>query len=234
MYSVPLRRALVAQSSLPYPEGVAAAEVLKVGTARGHVGESAIAPACWRWSRERSPRPALPSIVATRIFAGAVAGYFRVGSATTGLGFSLSLALVGAGQLIGICGRPGDPRRARHRVGHRDAAAHRAASRGRRGRRRRDGGLVASSALHRRGRDRRRGALVARAARAARRGRRRLGAGSVAAPARGLAARTSPEPSATCRSGSSALISLLLLDSARRALAGRSCRRPAGAARRLR
>ena len=31
MYSVPLRRALVTQSDLPYPEGVAAAEVLKVG-----------------------------------------------------------------------------------------------------------------------------------------------------------------------------------------------------------
>ena len=34
MYTVPLRRALVSQSTLPYPEGVAAAEVLKVGTAR--------------------------------------------------------------------------------------------------------------------------------------------------------------------------------------------------------
>jgi putative OPT family oligopeptide transporter len=33
MYSVPLRRALVSGSDLPYPEGVAAAEVLKVGEA---------------------------------------------------------------------------------------------------------------------------------------------------------------------------------------------------------
>ncbi|MGB6951998.1 MAG: oligopeptide transporter, OPT family, partial [Candidatus Cybelea sp.] len=33
MYSVPLRRALVSGSDLPYPEGVAAAEVLKVGSA---------------------------------------------------------------------------------------------------------------------------------------------------------------------------------------------------------
>ena len=31
MFSVPLRRALVTGSDLPYPEGVAAAEVLKVG-----------------------------------------------------------------------------------------------------------------------------------------------------------------------------------------------------------
>src|ERR1700722_18872337 len=32
MYSIPLRRALVSQSDLPYPEGVACAEVLKVGS----------------------------------------------------------------------------------------------------------------------------------------------------------------------------------------------------------
>src|SRR5260370_7134398 len=31
MYSIPLRRALVTNSDLPYPEGVACAEVLKVG-----------------------------------------------------------------------------------------------------------------------------------------------------------------------------------------------------------
>src|ERR1700719_1832835 len=31
MYSIPLRRALVTDSDLPYPEGVACAEVLKVG-----------------------------------------------------------------------------------------------------------------------------------------------------------------------------------------------------------
>ena len=37
MYSIPLRRALVTNSDLPYPEGVACAEVLKVG---GHGGAS--------------------------------------------------------------------------------------------------------------------------------------------------------------------------------------------------
>ncbi|MCF8207291.1 MAG: oligopeptide transporter, OPT family, partial [Methylotenera sp.] len=35
MYSIPLRRALVTNSPLPYPEGVACAEVLKVGHASG-------------------------------------------------------------------------------------------------------------------------------------------------------------------------------------------------------
>ena len=42
MYTIPLRRALVTESDLPYPEGVAAAEVLKVGVgSRGHETEAA-------------------------------------------------------------------------------------------------------------------------------------------------------------------------------------------------
>jgi len=105
MYSVPLRRALVAQSDLPYPEGVAAAEVLKVGVGgRGETAESieenkrgllaltvgAIVSACYA------------AVVAMRVFTDTVAGYFRVGSAASGLGIATSLALVGAGYLIGI------------------------------------------------------------------------------------------------------------------------------------
>ncbi|SEJ34052.1 OPT family oligopeptide transporter [Nitrosomonas eutropha] len=38
MYTIPLRRALVTNSDLPYPEGVACAEVLKVGTEIGRSG----------------------------------------------------------------------------------------------------------------------------------------------------------------------------------------------------
>jgi putative OPT family oligopeptide transporter len=45
MYTVPLRRALVSQSDLPYPEGVAAAEVLKVGMA-SREGAAEARPAC--------------------------------------------------------------------------------------------------------------------------------------------------------------------------------------------
>src|SRR5207237_7860002 len=40
MYSVPLRRALVTGAPLPYPEGVAAAEVLKVGAGVGGTEEN--------------------------------------------------------------------------------------------------------------------------------------------------------------------------------------------------
>ena len=104
MYSVPLRRALVTHSDLPYPEGVAAAEVLKVGIG----GRDATAEP----ERNRAGLLALAAgsiasagfaaVVATRLFAGEVAGYFRAGAASTGLGFALSFALVGAGHLIGL------------------------------------------------------------------------------------------------------------------------------------
>lgn len=43
LYTVPLRRVMVVQSSLPYPEGVAAAEVLRVGEAQRHRKESSTA-----------------------------------------------------------------------------------------------------------------------------------------------------------------------------------------------
>ena len=42
LFTIPLRRALVTTSDLPYPEGVAAAEVLKVGSGtRGELGDDA-------------------------------------------------------------------------------------------------------------------------------------------------------------------------------------------------
>ncbi|MBV8345290.1 MAG: oligopeptide transporter, OPT family [Candidatus Eremiobacteraeota bacterium] len=101
MYSVPLRRALVTTSSLPYPEGVAAAEVLKVGTAAGSTsaGERAGLAALVGGTAASS---LFAAVVATRIFAAQIGAFFRAGNAATGLGFSLSLALVGAGQLIGL------------------------------------------------------------------------------------------------------------------------------------
>jgi putative OPT family oligopeptide transporter len=101
MYSVPLRRALVSQSSLPYPEGVAAAEVLKVGTAAQDATRSNRAGMLALVGGTLASA-GFAAVVATRIFAGQLASYVRFGNAATGLGFSLSLALVGAGELIGI------------------------------------------------------------------------------------------------------------------------------------
>jgi putative OPT family oligopeptide transporter len=101
MYSVPLRRALVTGSDLPYPEGVAAAEVLKVGTGARSGAESNQAGLLALLAGTVASA-GFAAIVATRVFAAGLAGYFRIGNATTGAGFSFSLALVGAGQLIGL------------------------------------------------------------------------------------------------------------------------------------
>ena len=105
MYSVPLRRALVVQSDLPFPEGVAAAEVLKVGV--GARGETPQAIQENRLGLVALTVGAITSavyaaIVATQVFTDEVSGYFRIGNSSTGFGVGMSLALVGAGYLIGI------------------------------------------------------------------------------------------------------------------------------------
>ena len=106
MYTVPLRRALVTNSPLPYPEGVAAAEVLKVGS--GARGDSPEAAADGRLGLIAillgSGASALYALaVGTRALAGEVAGYFRFGAGgATGLGATTSLALLAAGHLMGV------------------------------------------------------------------------------------------------------------------------------------
>ncbi|WP_293902529.1 oligopeptide transporter, OPT family [Phenylobacterium sp.] len=106
MYTVPLRRALVTQSDLPYPEGVAAAEVLKVGS--GMRGDTPEAAADSRRGLTAivlgtAASALYAAAVGTRALAGEVAGYFRFGAGgATGIGASMSLALLGAGHLMGI------------------------------------------------------------------------------------------------------------------------------------
>ena len=107
MYSIPLRRALVTQSDLPYPEGVACAEVLKVGGGEhadaAAVEQSRAGLAAVVWGSIVSAVFAL--IVATRVFAGDVAHYFRVGGdkgGVTGFDFFLSFALFAVGHLVGL------------------------------------------------------------------------------------------------------------------------------------
>jgi putative OPT family oligopeptide transporter len=108
MYSIPLRRALVTHSDLPYPEGVACAEVLKVG-AKGegvHDASDAAASSAGLMSiMVGSIASALFALViATQLFASDVVGYFRVGSknAVSGYDFSLSFALFAVGHLVGL------------------------------------------------------------------------------------------------------------------------------------
>jgi len=109
MYSIPLRRALVINSDLPYPEGVACAEVLKVGSPGEHataagVEESRAGLLAVLWGSVSAAVFAL--IVATRVFASDVVSYFRFGSGekgpVSGFDFNLSMALFGVGHLVGF------------------------------------------------------------------------------------------------------------------------------------
>ncbi|CUI09295.1 OPT family oligopeptide transporter [Massilia antarctica] len=101
MYTVPLRRALVSQSDLPYPEGVAAAEVLKVGTSsRSGAAEGKLGLMAVIWGSATSALFA--AAAGAKIMAAEVAVYFKTGSGATGIGAASSLALLGAGHLMGI------------------------------------------------------------------------------------------------------------------------------------
>ncbi|MDP9085191.1 MAG: oligopeptide transporter, OPT family [Pseudomonadota bacterium] len=100
MYSVPLRRALVTGSDLPYPEGVAAAEVLKVGAGVGGAEENKRGLATIVWASVVSALFAL--LAQTKLLATDAATSFRFGTGATTFSASLSMALIGVGHLVGI------------------------------------------------------------------------------------------------------------------------------------
>jgi len=107
MYTIPLRRALVTDSDLPYPEGVACAEVLKVGSAGGE--EEAESVESGGTGLKAVIVGSIVSavfyvVVQTKVFAEAVSSYFRMGDrgAATGFDFSLSFALFAVGHLVGL------------------------------------------------------------------------------------------------------------------------------------
>ncbi len=101
LFSVPLRRALVVDTVLPYPEGRAAAEVLKVGAGSREGGaESAAGLKIIVVNAVISAGFAI--LTQTRLAAAEAATYFRVGAGATGISGGLSFALLGAGHLVGI------------------------------------------------------------------------------------------------------------------------------------
>lgn len=100
MYSIPLRRALVTGSDLPYPEGVAAAEVLKVGDSSRGAEENRAGLRAITVGALAAAGFAL--LANTRLWANEIAAYFRAGPGATMFGGSLSLALIGVGHLVGV------------------------------------------------------------------------------------------------------------------------------------
>ena len=106
LFTIPLRRALVTTSDLPYPEGVAAAEVLKVGSgtrgetvdATGEAREGLVAVVLGA-----AASAGLAILTGTGIVAGGLTGSFRIGTnASSGYDLAWSLALLGAGHLVGL------------------------------------------------------------------------------------------------------------------------------------
>ncbi|MCF7529910.1 OPT family oligopeptide transporter [Neisseria lisongii] len=105
IFTIPLRYAMVVKSDLPYPEGVAAAEILKVGSGEHEDGKqtggSGIA--------EIATGGLLAGIVSfctngLRIAADSASYWFKSGAAVFQLPMGFSLALLGAGYLVGLTG----------------------------------------------------------------------------------------------------------------------------------
>lgn len=105
MFSIPLRRALVTGGELPFPEGIAAAEVLKVGAeSRAGGEENARGLKVIVFGSLISAGYAL--LAATRLVAGEVAHFFKLpaisATSASGVTASLSMALIGVGHLVGL------------------------------------------------------------------------------------------------------------------------------------
>ncbi len=101
LFSVPLRRALVVDTVLPYPEGRAAAEVLKVGAGSREGGEES-ARGLGIIVANAVVSAGFAILTQTKLAAAEAATWFRVGAGATGISGGLSFALLGAGHLVGI------------------------------------------------------------------------------------------------------------------------------------
>lgn len=103
LFTIPLRRAMVTNSPLPYPEGVAAAQLLNVGDkARGQAtAEAREGLIAVIWGTVASAGYAI--FAATRYAATETSQFFRIGArAASGVNMGFSVALVGVGYLVGL------------------------------------------------------------------------------------------------------------------------------------
>lgn len=101
IFTVPLRHVMVVKSDLPYPEGVAAAEILKAGHEENDNAGSGI--------KEIAAGGVLAAIVSfltngLRVIADGASLWFKGGNAIFQVPMGFSFALLGAGYLIGLVG----------------------------------------------------------------------------------------------------------------------------------
>ena len=102
LFTIPLRRAMVVNSDLPYPEGRAAAEILKVGSHNG--GEVAKSSSGMADIVSGGAVAGIISLCANgfKVLGDSMSFWFTVGKGTTQIPLGFSTALLGAGYLIGI------------------------------------------------------------------------------------------------------------------------------------
>ena len=108
IFTIPLRYAMVVNSDLPYPEGVAAAEILRTGE-QDTAADTAAQSDASTGAKDIVIGGALSGIVAfltggLRVLADSAGYWFKAGSAITQLPMGFSLALLGAGYLVGVAG----------------------------------------------------------------------------------------------------------------------------------
>ena len=109
IFTIPLRYAMVVKSDLPYPEGVAAAEILKVGSGEGVVGEENADTAQKADSGigEIVTGGVISGIFSfasngLRVVADSASLWFKAGASIFQIPMGFSLALLGAGYLVGL------------------------------------------------------------------------------------------------------------------------------------
>ncbi|MEX2362426.1 MAG: oligopeptide transporter, OPT family, partial [Balneolaceae bacterium] len=95
LFTIPLRRALIVESDLQFPEGVATGEVLKAGTEGGKgiqtIIAAGLAAAMFKLSQ-----------TGFKIFAGSAGGSVQTGKSIFGFGADLSVALLAVGYIVGL------------------------------------------------------------------------------------------------------------------------------------
>nr|WP_246043163.1 oligopeptide transporter, OPT family [Fodinibius saliphilus] len=95
LFTIPLRRALIIEKKLKFPEGVATGEVLKAGT-EGGKGITQIAWAGLAAGLYKLGQTGL------KLFSGSVSGSVTAGRSIFGMGTELSVALLGVGYIVGL------------------------------------------------------------------------------------------------------------------------------------
>jgi len=100
LFTIPLRRAMIVNSDLPYPEGLAAAEILKVGSDSSDTKQAS-------GMKDILSGGILAAFISLctngfHIMSSEVSYWFSFGKITSKLPLGYSAALIGAGYLIGI------------------------------------------------------------------------------------------------------------------------------------